>query len=159
MLNRCGREDITIPSNREESKSIDTQEQYSLSADDILSEFPKTLCSAAKTLLDIVERNEKLGWNVHGEFIVNGKAINGSRVKDIINDALAQYNNLQPIGLEEFYSNLETIPLSLIKNSSHSLLQQKGSGTAAIELSNHIPPPTPPSGVPNKKRGRRVKEG
>ena len=125
MLNRCGREDIAIPSNREESKSIDTQERYSLSADDISSEFPKTLRSATKTLLDIVERNEKLGWNVHGELTVNGEAINGSRVKDIINDAFAQYNNLQPIGLEEFYSNLETIPLSLIKILANTLCYNK----------------------------------
>ena len=111
-------------------------------SDDILLNIAHKRRSKAKLLLKYIKNNRKLSWNGKGELKVGDVVVNNSHIIDLINDSLSKSSNFQPVGAVEFYTNLDNIPISLVRNSSRlSLLPTEQ------KLKPHLPPP----GIPNKK--------
>ena len=123
--------------------------------EDIVQHMSKSLRSHAKILLRFIDKNSKLDWNSKGELTVDGRSIPNSHITDLLKDALVRYKNFQPTGIDEFYSHLSNIPLTLIRNPQRRSLIQRGRGaedrTSPIRA---IPPP----GIPDAKRRRSLIE-
>jgi len=115
----------------------------------ILLHLPKALKSKAKTLLDVINHNTDLDWNINGELTVKGTAVVNSHITDIVKDALVIHKQFEPVGIQEFYSHLKNTPLSLIRNPQRrELINQTGSGITSAAATLQPPPP----GIPNKRK-------
>jgi hypothetical protein len=123
--------------------------------DDILQQLSKSLRSHAKILLRIIDKNSALDWNNKGELTVDSRSVPNSHITDLLKDALVQYKNFQPAGIDEFYSHLSDIPLTLIRNPQRRALIQRGGG--AYDLTNPLRA-IPPPGLPDTKRRRSLIE-
>ena len=67
----------------------------------LLLQFPKTLQSEARRLLQYLEGH--ITWNERGEIIINGKVIPQSNIIDLIKVQLNDSRHVQqPIGIREF---------------------------------------------------------
>ena len=102
----------------------------------ILTHLPKRDRAKALSLLNVVEQNPNLDWNVRGEILVKNEVIPYSHISDLVRDALRP-SRFEPVGCREFYSNLDNTPLSLISNPNRR----------ALVGGKSLPPP----GIPDKK--------
>lgn len=133
------------------------ESEHKLKEETILLHLPKTLKSKAKTLLDVINHNSNLDWNEKGELTVNGEALAHSHIADLVKDALVMHKQFQPLGMQEFYSNLKNIPLTLIRNPHRrELINQSGSG---IIKPDPTQPRPPPPGLPNKRKAISLQKG
>lgn len=137
----------------EEEEEAGPVEPARLEEEQILEHFPKNLKGKAKILLNTIKQNNSLDWNLKGELVVNDEAVQHSHIADLVKDALVTYKHFEPVGLQVFYSHLNNIPLSLIRNPQRRLLLQKGTGTPPPQ-----PPPPPPPGLPNKRKAINILE-
>lgn len=108
-------EQSTEVSNSEPSKETQQQQQQSEIVEsiptaieqEVIKSVPKVYKAGARQLLDkIKENSDMLRWNDKGELIYENKAIPGSHIADLINDALRQRKNFQPIGSSVFARGL-----------------------------------------------------
>jgi hypothetical protein len=94
----------------------------------ILSHIPKCKKRKAETLLEYINKSPKLDWNALGEMVIEKREIPGSHISDLLRDCFTEYKNFEPVGVQEFYTNIGNIPLSLISNPKRRLTLQKGGG-------------------------------
>lgn len=121
----------------------------------VLDSLPENLRKKASLLLNYLDTLDTIKWNADGNVIINGKLIEGSHIVDLIRDAIVKTSSYYPIGINEFYSNLKNIPLTLITNKKRlkEVQNLKGAGSfkpnddTVIEGINKSEPP----GIPNKK--------
>ena len=110
-------EQSTEVSNSEPSKETQQQQQQQQAEiveaiptaieQEVIKSVPKIYKAGARQLLDkIKENSDMLRWNDKGELIYENKAIPGSHIADLINDALRQRKNFQPIGSSVFARGL-----------------------------------------------------
>jgi hypothetical protein len=142
----------TQPSENTEEE-VTPQSEEKLLVSDILQHLSKNQQSGAKALLAVIDKNMRLDWNSKGELTVEGNPVVHSHISDLLKDALVQYKHFQPVGIEEFYSNLTNIPLTLIRNPQRRSLLQRGRGIAGV-IQPSIESPPPPPGLPSNKRER-----
>lgn len=122
-----------------------------LSKDLILNVFGKNHYKQANSLLLFIENTPNLDWNESGEIIVDGESVAGSHITDLLRDALFNYKNFEPIGVELFYKHLSSVPVSLIRNPRRRLLTGGGGGVYYPKhLSHKSELKPPPPGVPQK---------
>lgn len=106
----------------------------------VLSSFPKSLQSRARTLLTYITPH--LSWNENGEIVIGGTNIPGSNIVDLVKVQLKEYKDLYPIGQDAFSNILKdaNVPLNLLASFRRV---QTGQGS--------IPPP-PGSPVKRKRK-------
>ena len=80
----------------------------------ILASMPKTLKKKAEALLRYIRREVR--WNRHGELEVNGEAIVGSHIADLIRYSLREYGDAAPKGYAQFLEILQrlNVPKSVV---------------------------------------------
>ena len=113
-----------------------------LETDIILCHISKGKRSKAETFLRYINQSPNLDWNIHGELLVNGKIIPGSHISDLVKDSVTEYKAFQPKGVEELYTHIGNIPLTIITNPKRRALLQTGGQSP------------PPPGLPNKTETR-----
>ena len=89
------------------------------SSDDILNTLPKTFRNKGSVLLKRLQKNDRIKWGRDGKVKIEGKAIEGSNIADLVNDAMRNRKNSRiPTGHREFYSVLAkmNVPQELIGN-------------------------------------------
>ncbi|CAH0385683.1 unnamed protein product [Bemisia tabaci] len=89
------------------------------SSDDILNTLPKTFRNKGSVLLKRLQKNDTIKWGRDGKVKIEGKAIEGSNIADLVNDAMRNRKNSRiPTGHREFYSVLAkmNVPQELIGN-------------------------------------------
>ncbi|KAJ8048769.1 hypothetical protein HOLleu_01218 [Holothuria leucospilota] len=85
-----------------------TKESSAKKSDLLLTNFPKSLKSKAKLLIDrISDHRQKEGdpvidWNANGELLYQGETIHGSNLTDLILDVLHSRKDFNPIGWQQF---------------------------------------------------------
>jgi hypothetical protein len=142
--------------NREDSKpnianpdeSVDSTEVTSLPKIQTSNEkeqewvqyFPKKQQFKASLIFKYIKHNAVLGWDSLGELTVKGNSVKGSHIVDLVKDILSSKKHNKLIGFNEFYSNLQNIPISLVKNKARIVLLQEGKG---VKID------TPPPGISN----------
>jgi hypothetical protein len=128
-----------LEKNTQVLENLSVGDGISQEGEGILSSLPKSVYNKGKALLKFITKH--LSWNDKGEILIDDKPVTYSHIIDLVRDALIPSKTFKPIGLDEFYSKLKYIPLSLIQNPLRRqlLIDQKGSG---------IPPPP---GIPDKK--------
>jgi len=88
---------------------------------DIIKFQPKSSKSQAKILIDHIQNNPKIQWNTKNELIVNGHAVDGSNLIDLVNDlARNRPNVIAPLGSAELAKILKdtNVPQSAIVNKA-----------------------------------------
>lgn len=124
---------------------LETQQTTSekLNVEHIISQLPKRNKSKAQSLLSVIDNTPRLDWNNKGEIILDNNCIPTSHITDLLHDALNNTRH-EPPGAEEFYSALDTVPLSLISNPKRRSLigGKRAAATSTV--------PLPPPGIPNK---------
>lgn len=89
-----------------------------ISEADILQTVPRTYRTQAEGLLSWLTRNPKeVSWNHNGEVTIDGSALPGSSIADLVNDSLRLRNGFKPIGREAFAKTLAKI------NTSESIVR------------------------------------
>ncbi|KAJ8048959.1 hypothetical protein HOLleu_01482 [Holothuria leucospilota] len=86
---------------------------------EVLNSVPKALRNKAVQLLHKITSSDGIvDWNGKGELAVNERAIKGSNMVDLINDALRKRKSLKPIGTKDFSKALAklNVPHELIGN-------------------------------------------
>lgn len=98
----------------EKKESVPTQQR--LSEDLILKTIPVRFKRKAETLLSYI--GSEITWNLSGNVILHGKAIEGSHISDLVKYVLIKFGSKPPIGYEDFYDCLRSsnVPASLINN-------------------------------------------
>ena len=80
---------------------------------------PRTYRTQAEGLLSWLTRNPKeVSWNHNGEVTIDGSALPGSSIADLVNDSLRLRNGFKPIGRKAFAKTLAKIntPESIVRN-------------------------------------------
>ena len=86
--------------------------------DDVVASVPKALRGKAEQLTRTVLR--ELSWSPKGELMIDGRAVPGTHIVDLINDAIRLRKKFNPKGRDEFVEKLTRInvPQELIGNPS-----------------------------------------
>ena len=75
--------------------------------EEVLKSVPKVYKTGPRQLLDKIKENRNvLHWNDKGELIYENKAIPGSHLVDLINDALRHRNGFEPVAWPVFARGL-----------------------------------------------------
>lgn len=134
----------------------DSDQQKDSMMYNVLSNIPKHLKKKATLLLNYLDTIDNIKWDTTGKLIINGKLLEGSHIVDLVRNAIVKSSRFEPVGSDEFYSNLKNIPLSLIVNEKR-LQQLKPQQQAEPIMSNNdvliggsINNSQPP-GIPNRK--------
>ncbi len=126
--------------------TIEHEDSSALDDENILQMIPKHLRNSGKLVLNFLHRQKAITWDRRGQIAIEGKPVPLSHISDMIRDALVEYKRYTPTGFEQFYSHLNGIPITLIKNPSRRELIRKGRGIDERELARE-----PPPGMPDKK--------
>ena len=86
--------------------------------DDVIASVPKALRGKAEQLTRTVLR--ELAWSPKGELMIDGRAVPGTHIVDLINDAIRLRKKFNPKGRDEFVKRLSgiNVPQELIGNPS-----------------------------------------
>lgn len=85
----------------QEAEKTDLVTDNYLSADKLVSLFPKSLQSRARALFTYIL--PYISWNKKGEVIISGETITCSYIVDLIKVHLKDYKDFLPTGVREFY--------------------------------------------------------
>ena len=100
---------------------------------DIVESVPKTLKNKALRLLKRLRNDPSSQWNDRGELIIEGSAISGSNMMDLVNDVLRKRKQSDPVGWRPFAKHLKRInlPLELVGNvDRRQYMQQTTPGSS-----------------------------
>ena len=87
-----------------------------LTSEEILRHFSGRRSADAKLLLNYITSRSLLNWNANGELMQNdGERVYDSNITELIHDAVNDTSN-EPIGCNEFYCAIRTVPIDLVKN-------------------------------------------
>lgn len=105
---------------------------------------PKVLQKKAEALMFFLIQHNVINWNDQGEILVNGEAIKGSHIVDLIKNVLSRNTAHHPTGYKKFYEILKVnnTPSSLMINEDlrSTKSQQKGEGYVVIQKTKGLPP-------------------
>ena len=118
-------------------------------ASNLLMNFPVTLVSKAKSLLQLVKNSGGvLDYSKGGELIVEGKAIPGSHISDVIYDILLDKKGFEPRGGEEFLRGLikMNVPVRLVSNTNRrtKMIRLKQQGLTPPGMADYTHESSPP---------------
>ncbi|KAJ8018847.1 hypothetical protein HOLleu_42945 [Holothuria leucospilota] len=95
--------------------TTNSNEEEALKADQILTNFPKSLKNKAKLLLNRITDHRQSGkspiidWNGNGELLYKGDAVKGSNLTDLILDVMHTRKDFNPIGWQKFIRGLSEL--------------------------------------------------
>ena len=130
----------------------------------LLLNFPVSLVSKAKTLLELVKNSGGiLDYNNQGELVVEGKAIPGSHISDVLYDILLGKKGFEPRGWEQFLQGLikMNVPERIVGNTNrrYKMIKMKQQGTTLPGMSDSYQfTSPPPKKSKQSKRSRGVRK-
>ena len=130
--------------------------------EEVLKSVPKVYKTGARQLLDKIKENRNvLHWNDKGELIYENKAIPGSHLVDLINDALRHRKGFEPVAWPVFARGLArmNVPENLVRNPQRQNVIREFKTKVREETpespSRWLPTPVTTTS-PIKKQKRRV---
>ena len=117
---------VLVPFKEQQKPSVDQPIEEEL----ILASIPKTVKKKAEALLGYIRR--EVEWNKYGELKVNGEALPGSHIADLIRYSLREYGASAPKGYTQFQEILSklNVPKSVAtQQKSHLPPKNMGSMT------------------------------
>jgi hypothetical protein len=130
---------------------------------DWMDYFPRKLQFKASIVFKYIKDSAVLGWNSLGELTVKGRPVRGSHIVDLVRDIISSKRDNKPVGFNEFYGNLQNIPISLVKNKARIAILQEGRGFKASGpppgLSNSSPVSLEDYYTKKKKKKKEKKSG
>lgn len=105
---------------------------------------PKLLQRKAEALMHFLIQQNVINWNDQGEIVVDGEAIKGSHIIDLIKNVLSRHTVQHPIGYLKFYevlqSNNTPSAFMINENPRSTKSQQRGKGYVVIQRTKGMPP-------------------
>ena len=101
---------------------------------DIVESVPKTLKTKALRLMKRLRNDPSSRWNDRGELIIEGTAIPGSNMMDLVNDVLRKRKQSDPVGWRPFAKHLKhtNLPMELVGNvDRRQYIQQTSPGSSS----------------------------
>ena len=118
---------------------------------EIVDSAPKNLQRLAGLLTRRIKENPTMGWTDRGELVIDGSAVEGSNIVDLVNDVLRQRKNSNPRGWEQFATKLRevNVPSELVRNPLRANYIRSGFSTPTHQSRSPLssPPQTPLSDV------------
>jgi hypothetical protein len=93
----------------------------------IIDSVPVSYQNRAKSLIGRIKDIDNLSVNRRGELLVDGSAVNGANIVDLVGDLLRKKKDFNPAGWEEFSKLLirENIPETLVGNKDRLRFMQQ----------------------------------
>ncbi|KAJ8018952.1 hypothetical protein HOLleu_42762 [Holothuria leucospilota] len=135
-------------------------EAPAMKSDLLLANFPKSLKSKAKLLLERIsdhrqsEQQPVIDWNAKGELLYQGETIHGSNLTDLILDVMHSRKDFNPIGWQQFIHGLSKLNFpeayvgNLMRRQTMHQIREKGPRRDFSKLL-----PTPPRDERPKRKG------
>ncbi|KAJ8018824.1 hypothetical protein HOLleu_42971 [Holothuria leucospilota] len=95
--------------------TTNSNEGEALKADQILTNFPKSLKNKAKLMLNRITDHRQSGkspiidWNGNGELLYKGDTVKGSNLTDLILDVMHTRKDFNPVGCQKFIHGLSEL--------------------------------------------------
>ena len=110
----------------------------------ILTFIPKNCKQKATSILNVFD-HDKLSWNHQLELVVNGKAVKGSNLVDLIRSVTYKYKDFNPKGSDVFIQSLSKL------NCPQSIITHSKRPPSAAAAAGSPPPPSSSSARPFNK--------
>ena len=129
-----------------------SREHHPLPESEILDSIPKNSRSLARSMINRLKANrDQVTWNHKGEIVIDGNAVSGSNITDLIIDQLNSRKNFDPTGWRQFTESLDkiNIPKHLMRNEKRLSYLSPPSNPktpgSSLASKNYAFPPTPPT--------------
>lgn len=137
------------------SKELKSPVFTGVSTLDISKTAPKTLRNKAERLAELIKDSGKISWDDRGRLIIDGEAMEGTNIIDLINDALRRRKAFVPSGRNYFAHQLRQMnaPRELVGNPSYWEEQVEREGQKFVS-----PEKTPTKATKRRRHFTKSKE-